>query len=242
MAPTAHRAATPASIAVAALLAACGGPSAPPVDPPPPPAFRCTGPEPAHATLCPGADQGLAADVARWLSTSCGQAPCAYACLPGYALLAGACQPPPADPPVVTRLTDEGNGTVTVTDTAGTLVWLRDAGCADAAGGVVPTDRSLTWDDAVIWSSGLAEGACGLADGSAAGDWRLPSHAQLLHLLVDLEVADPFTGIQGGAYWTSWTYWRDRADGVDVFTGTASEIPKTSLLHAWPVRDPRATP
>ena len=238
MALTANRAATAATLLAAALVAACGGaPVGAPPDPPPSTAFRCTGPEPAHASPCPGAETALTADAPLVLAAACGQAPCTWACQPGYTLQLGACQPPPLDPPASTQVVDNHDGTVTVTDIAGSATWLKDTACLDAAGGVDRAAGDLDWYAAMNWSAGLADGACGLTDGSAAGAWRLPTHAELLHLQVDLGSTNPFTGIQGGLYWSSWTYWRDRAEAVDFVAGTYAETDKLLRLHVWPLRD-----
>ena len=68
------------------------------------------------------------------------------------------------DPPCfdnANRYVDCGNGTVT--DAVTGLVWLRAADCFDHSG----------WAEAQTAASHLANGQCGLTDGSAAGDWRL---------------------------------------------------------------------
>ena len=41
----------------------------------------------------------------------------------------------------------------------------------------------MNWTDATKWSSGLASGACGLSDGSQAGDWRVPTIDELKSLI-----------------------------------------------------------
>jgi hypothetical protein len=61
------------------------------------------------------------------------------------------------------RYADCGNGTVT--DTVTGLIWLKDPNCLPSA----------TWDDAKKAVAGLKDGACMLKDGSAPGDWRLPT-------------------------------------------------------------------
>jgi len=71
------------------------------------------------------------------------------------------------------RFTDNVNGTVT--DNLTGLIWTQDADCDG-------TNR--TWSEAVDYCNGLAEGTCGLSDGSSAGDWRLPNVREL-HTLVD---------------------------------------------------------
>ncbi|HEX4311021.1 MAG TPA: DUF1566 domain-containing protein [Acidobacteriaceae bacterium] len=98
------------------------------------------------------------------------------------------------------RFTDNGDGSVT--DTVTGLVWLKDAGCL-AAG---------TWAAAIAEANGLAAGACGLNDGSKAGDWRLPNLNELASV-VDvsaaqpaLTVGHPFLRVSTGMYWTSTSY------------------------------------
>ena len=79
-------------------------------------------------------------------------------------------QAPPgsqADGPCFNNVTDRfhdcGNGTVY--DSVSGLIWLKDWGC----GG------TKNWKDASNWAKDLADGQCGLTDGSKAGDWRLPA-------------------------------------------------------------------
>lgn len=232
--------------AAAAILAACGGesgagggvdggsPGAPAV---------CTGPVPANATLCPGADSNLTSDAPRVVAGSscacappCTLLPCSYACNAGYALSAqGGCVSEPASPPAA-AFRDNGDGTVTVTDDLGEATWLKNANCTDSAGGVERASGSLPWSDAMQWSSGLAAGACGLRDGSQAGAWQLPTQVQLMHLEVELPSGSPFQGVQSGDYWSSWTYWTDQAGAVDMYSGDYFNYPKTSLFYVWPVR------
>jgi hypothetical protein len=74
-----------------------------------------------------------------------------------------------ADPPCFdnfNRYIDCGNGTVT--DTVTGLVWLKDAGCLGV----------LDWATANQAAAALKEGDCSLADGSSAGDWRLPTKSE----------------------------------------------------------------
>lgn len=61
------------------------------------------------------------------------------------------------------RYVNCGNGTVT--DTATGLVWLQDASCLGSA----------DWATGNTAAAALADGQCGLTDGSSAGDWRLPT-------------------------------------------------------------------
>ena len=67
------------------------------------------------------------------------------------------------------RFIDNGNGTVT--DTMTGLVWLKQANCIRD-----------TWANAVAEVKALGTGACGLSDGSKAGDWRMPNRKELASL------------------------------------------------------------
>jgi hypothetical protein len=67
----------------------------------------------------------------------------------------------------------------------------------------------IGWFTAVSDARNLASGACGLSDGSRAGDWRLPNRNELASLL-DLNKRNPalpsrhpFTSFQADKYWTS---------------------------------------
>jgi len=61
------------------------------------------------------------------------------------------------------RYLDQGDGTVLDCNTG--LIWLKDANCFD----------SRQWVQAEADAAGLADGVCGLTDGSSPGDWRQPT-------------------------------------------------------------------
>ena len=69
------------------------------------------------------------------------------------------------------RFTDNLNGTVT--DNATGLIWLKNAGCY----------ATQSWTTAVTSANSLASGACGLTDGSTAGQWRLPNIKEMQSLI-----------------------------------------------------------
>jgi hypothetical protein len=125
-----------------------------------------------------------------------------------------------ADPPqgsYGTRFTDNGNGTVTDGQTG--LIWLKDWGC----GGQVD------WVEGIAWASALADGQCGLTDGSSAGDWRLPTVDEWADDTTSRQDdsvlkpscgmpylpnthgggcwsdGDPFANVVSGSYWTGTT-------------------------------------
>lgn len=73
------------------------------------------------------------------------------------------------DPPCfdfAQRFVDCGNGTVT--DTVTGLIYLKNADCF----------TSQNWPTANQSAAGLADGSCGLTDGSGAGDWRLQTREE----------------------------------------------------------------
>jgi hypothetical protein len=130
------------------------------------------------------------------------------------------------------RFTDNGDGTVT--DNLTGLIWLQDAGCINIE----------TWLDALTESNGLANGSCGLTDGSVSGDWRLP-HIKELQSLCDygrvspaFPSEHPFKNIIHGAYWSSTTRADDpeKAWNLSFYTGWVNTQDKTSSQRVWPVR------
>ena len=131
------------------------------------------------------------------------------------------------------RLTDNGDGTVT--DNLTGLIWLKNANCFG----------TRLWSDALTDCNGLANGSCGLTDGSVAGDWRLPNIKELLSLIdygnygMALPSGHPFTGVIDTHYWSSTSAAADSGYAwyVDVIDGVASDIPKKkSRYYVWPVR------
>lgn len=142
------------------------------------------------------------------------------------------------------RFTDSGKGTVT--DNLTGLIWLKDANCAAVS--------PKSWAAGLTAVNALAQGACGLGDGSVAGDWRLPNLKEQLSLLdvnyFDPAVpntlgsgkwtwGDPFTNMKfENYYWTSSTYVASPAGAwiVSLYDGTANFGGKGALLYIWPVR------
>jgi len=104
------------------------------------------------------------------------------------------------------RFCDKGDGTVLELSTG--LVWLKNANCFD------PMD----WHKAKDAVTSLADGQCGLKDGSVAGDWRLPTKKEW-EVFVDKHYTfralsnaagtgqwsegDAFSNVRGAGYWSS---------------------------------------
>jgi len=148
------------------------------------------------------------------------------------------------------RFIDNADGTIT--DTLTDLVWLKNANCTDTVGGVKKNvglkPGTLPWSQSLTWSNALATGKCGLSDGSAAGDWRLPNLREL-YSLVDLSQngpaipADhPFLQVKPTTYWSSSTIAPTTGQAWNLNFGNADtgRIAKTSRQLVWPVRDASA--
>jgi len=139
----------------------------------------------------------------------------------------------------VPRFTDNGNGTIT--DNLTGLVWLKKADCFG----------NTTWSQALSNANGLANGSCGLADGSNAGDWRLPNAVELGSLLHTGEsdtaawlISQGFDNVvQPGWYWSSTTVVSNPIGAFSIyFNASAGDAfneglkAPYSIARAWPVR------
>jgi len=146
------------------------------------------------------------------------------------------------------RFVDNGDGTITDITTG--LVWLKDADCFG----------QMTWANALTAAAGLADGACGLTDGSLAGDWWLPEDDPVGGVLRDWQdlmdttysspplsdtygtgqwsEGDAFSGVQSAPYWSSTEFDVD-SSWTGNFTGNGSIDPslKTDSHYVWPVRN-----
>lgn len=140
------------------------------------------------------------------------------------------------------RFTDNGNGTVS--DNLTGLIWLKNANCSANLGGINNTGTGLFWPYPMTWANALASGACGLSDGSTAGQWRLPNIIEL-ESLVDaskyspaLPAGHPFTGVQSVIYWSSSSLAHNTiyAWFVSMLDGSVSYGDETYLGLVWPVR------
>jgi hypothetical protein len=115
------------------------------------------------------------------------------------------------------RLIDNNNGTVT--DNLTGLVWLKNANCF----------RAQVWTAALASANTLASGACGLSDGSASGQWRLPNRKEMQSLLDRSKYnfalpENSFTSIMSDFYWSSSTssYSTSSAWAISFVDGTVT--------------------
>jgi hypothetical protein len=151
------------------------------------------------------------------------------------------------------RFTDNGNGTVT--DNLTGLIWLKNANCTCFYSGDTTGQNQRDWSGALTAANSLANGYCGLTDGSVAGDWRLPNVRELQSLIHygfhDPAVpntagtgkwtsGDPFTNVQSWLYWSSSKCTGLSGDyvlHVDTHIGCTYELIKTHPnTYVWPVR------
>jgi hypothetical protein len=139
-----------------------------------------------------------------------------------------------------TRFTDSQNGTVN--DNLTGLIWLKNASC------FAPD----IWTAALADANQLASGACGLSDGSIAGQWRLPNLIEL-ESVVDVSASNPamsagshFASVASIVYWTSTGYfggdegspqaWAiDMSDGRYINDGVQN-LKAASKNGVWAVR------
>jgi hypothetical protein len=139
--------------------------------------------------------------------------------------------------------TDNGNGTVT--DNLTGLIWLKNANCSTFFSGDSTGQNNRRWSEALTAANSLANGYCGLSDGSTAGDWRLPNINELRSLFDPglsapyLPAGHPFTGVQSDYYWASTThaYTRSYAWYVYLTSGLVNVYNKANYsFYVWPVR------
>jgi hypothetical protein len=146
------------------------------------------------------------------------------------------------------RFVDCGNGTVTDTSTG--LIYLLNANCFGLQ----------TWTEANQSAAALADGQCGLSDGSRAGDWRLQTSEEWDGILDSsgpciatppglVGNASPSVGCynanawasgvvgEGGFYWSSTTTANTTTAGSAVLpAGQVFPVAKTTANYVWPVR------
>jgi len=142
------------------------------------------------------------------------------------------------------RFKDNGDGSLT--DRRTRLIWLKNASCVtffegDQSGG----KNSRSWHEARVAASRLADGFCGLKDGSQAGDWRLPTREELIEISNDSKnketwtAGDAFVGLQSFYYWSSTLgdLYQDYAFYVSITSGMDSHAFQLNSFHVLPVRE-----
>lgn len=148
------------------------------------------------------------------------------------------------------RYCDNHDGTVTDRGTG--LLWLKDASCDELGPNL---DGSATFDAARGYVNALADGRCGLRDGSQAGQWRLPSPREWRGIM-DRRYYNPaienargdgkwrrgdlFEDIHSDGYWTDAEVKGDAeyAWSAGLFGGTIAAAAKNIQAYIWAVRNP----
>ncbi|HEY4743176.1 MAG TPA: DUF1566 domain-containing protein, partial [Desulfuromonadaceae bacterium] len=144
------------------------------------------------------------------------------------------------------RFIDKGDGTLA--DTVTGLIWLKKADCINQS-----------WSSALVTINSLANGQCGLTDGSTAGQWRMPNRSEMLSLsdrAPTFPQANYFNGIPGpdgitvinpvifnnfrvsDYYWTSTTSVTDTTQAWTVYSCDFGvyNIAKTNVRYSLAVR------
>lgn len=123
------------------------------------------------------------------------------------------------------RFSDNGDGTVTDNDSG--LVWLTNGFCDELNN----TDLGLNWDEATTVVANLASGTCGLMDGSAAGDWRLPTKDEWDDFVCSQYTGPAICGTDGAGQWSQ----GDPFNGVQPFYYWSSSPVESGMDNAWTV-------
>lgn len=134
------------------------------------------------------------------------------------------------------RFTVIGNGTIK--DNSSGLIWLQNANCFGSQGQAGAISRS----------NELANGQCGLSDGSKAGDWHLPTIDEL-RIFVDSGYRTN-TLVEAGFLNVYAYYWSSTGDSysngfawqVYMSDGSINYYPKYNFNYVWPVRSAPAGP
>lgn len=141
------------------------------------------------------------------------------------------------------RFTDMDDGTILDNDSG--LIWLKDANCFG----------KKIWSDAMALAASLKDGQCGLNDGSAATDWRLPTINEwtrfvswavydtpaLVNTVGDAKWSegDAFNRVQSDVYWSMTEGGEsDLVWWIFMKYGTEDQMLKNNPFGAyvWPVR------
>jgi len=150
---------------------------------------------------------------------------------------------------MLNRYIDNKNGTVTDTKTG--LIWLKDANCFG----------KQDWINATRSAAQLADGQCGLSDGSKADNWCLPTLKEWEEM-VDRRYADPaLSNAAGTGRWqpndifdrnspdnsNDWKYWSStpKVNCPRIIMWVMHLWEGGCLCHhgenkylVWPLRDP----
>lgn len=99
----------------------------------------------------------------------------------------------------------------------------------------------MQWAATQRWAAGLANGSCGLSDGSVVGDWRVPTKDELVALTTGTDpvlssTLQLFSNVQAYIYWSSSTAGGNYVWYVGMDVGLVGTIHKGNSIYVWPVR------
>jgi len=158
---------------------------------------------------------------------------CLFLAVAGGAIAAGNADEQLTGPRATLRFIDNNNGTVT--DIISGLTWLKDADCFGVQ----------TWDDAISLAGNLANGQCGLSDGSKSGQWRLPNREELASLINHQQRdSSAWLNLQGFSKVRSNFYWSSTGSDVSTTIAWFADMGRGGVFsggtmfpyHVWPVR------
>ena len=128
------------------------------------------------------------------------------------------------------RYRDNGDGTIT--DHQTNLTIIKNTNCFGKKG----------WQAARSVVQALADGSCGLTDGSVAGDWQLPNKESLPYLL-EWSESGLFSGMQAHFYWSNKVHTKANATSrlwiwvLYLGNGYIGKDDAVNGNYVWPVRD-----
>ncbi len=143
---------------------------------------------------------------------------------------------PVVEPPSSYRYIDNGNGTVT--DNRSGLIWLKEANCFGRQ----------DFKTAMQSAANLANGECGLSDGSTSGMWRLPTQDELKAMLDKNYSVPALSNAEGTGQWTEGDAFSGVQSDDDYWSSTGLNVTfrtwrlylgynYVDIVHyVWPVR------
>jgi hypothetical protein len=141
-----------------------------------------------------------------------------------------------------TRWCDNGNGTVRDMTTG--LIWLKDASWGETYPWFSCSTSTVFYRVSTLANGAVLSGTPStLTDGSAAGDWRMPTKAELVALTSGTEAVlsgtpRAFSAVQGFNYWSSSSNGTYYAWYVNMSNGNVgSNGPNGLDAYVWPVRN-----
>lgn len=131
----------------------------------------------------------------------------------------------PEEDAKIQRFMDNGDGTIS--DNIAGVLLLKNANCF----------HGQNWDYAMSRARNLANGICGLMDGSLPRDWRLPTKNEL-RILIECRKSGLASNIQTGRYWSSTNNPINSGNAyyIDLSKDSIMNKDKSFEYFVWPIR------